>query len=623
MRSLAIFTALVSLSTAARGDGPEAPAKASTPQSEAPARGRALRPTGREIVRAGLDRIAPTLMGRALAGGNTTPPAALADKLGPLGLEPAFVFTGPAGLTPAGDALVAFLGKARFHALDVAVPDAARALADHHAAAPPTIPAGALEAAWSESELGAGADGGARLDAAARALAGRLPPVADGFGLEARVAAEVALVEALAQLVGGLPARPRAAAVLEDERGYYLSPDTVWKGQPAPVATPESLRAAVAAAREGRLGDHLTALAPAHPQYAALVAAAGRYAELCAAGPWPEVSAPPVAKKKGAPPPADAVRALQERLAREALYTGPANGEWDAATQGAVLEVRRLRQLKDKEPLFDADLVRVLSVPCEERVATLVANVRRWRYSAWNGETESVQVNLAGQTLRYYRDGAVVMSQRTIVGSDKSYFSKALGRRFWRNATPILHDTIATVIVNPEWNVPARIAREELEPEIAKNPDYIAKNRFRTKVGGDGVTYYIQESGPGNALGRIKILFPNDESVYLHDTPGRQAFNLPVRALSHGCVRVQNAVDFGAELVRSDMAKRGIAFDPKTIVDHVAGSRMMRIYELEHEIPVFLEYYTASVDDAGQVWFHPDVYGYDADLLHPERNTVP
>jgi murein L,D-transpeptidase YcbB/YkuD len=261
--------------------------------------------------------------------------------------------------------------------------------------------------------------------------------------------------------------------------------------------------------------------------------------------------------------------------------------------------------------------VRVLNVPCAERLATLLLNVRRWRHSAWHGEREWVQVNLAGQMLRYYRDGALVSANRTVVGSDKSYFSNYLQRRMWKNATPILRDTIATVIVNPEWNVPMRIVREELQPEIDKDPTYVEKHRFKTKKGGDGATYYVQEAGPGNALGRIKILFPNSESVYLHDTPGRNAFKLPVRALSHGCVRLDGAVDFGAELVRSDKAKRGEVFDAKTVKDMATLSTKTRVFELAQEVPVFLEYYTASVDEAGAVWFHPDIYGYDAETASP------
>ncbi len=626
MRVAAMITGVVTMMVVATGH-------AETPKgAAAPTLGRVLKPSGRQALQVGLDRLGPSLVGRILGGfesAASTQPL-LVDKLATLGIAGldavhggGFVFVAGDRLAPAGEALVAFVEKARFHAVDVTLPGALTALASGTPVAPPTIPAGALEAAWSEAS--GTPDAGGRFDAAAKALAKKIAYTPNTSAtVEARVSAEVALVSALATLVAGLPARPRVEPVLEDpERGYYLSPDVVWKTAAPVTASAEEMGKALEAARANRLGEHLEGLVPKHPQYAALVAAAVRYDAMCAEGPWPPVALPKAPKTPKAALQPEAVTALQTRLAREGFLTGAPTGLWDAATQAAVLELRRVRHLKDKTPDFDKDLVRVLEVPCAERLATLILNVKRWRYSAWNNETESVQVNLAGQMMRYYRDGALVMAQRTVVGSDRGYFSKFLGRRHYRNATPILHDSIATVIVNPEWNVPGRIAREELEPEIAKDPAYVAKNRFKTKVGGDGVTYYIQESGPGNALGRIKILFPNSESVYLHDTPGRAAFNLPVRALSHGCVRVQNAVDFGAELVRSDKAKSGEVFDVATIKDIVASTHRMRIFELAHEIPVFFEYYTASVDEAGAVWFHPDVYGYDGEIFHPEAPPEP
>ena len=116
----------------------------------------------------------------------------------------------------------------------------------------------------------------------------------------------------------------------------------------------------------------------------------------------------------------------------------------------------------------------------------------------------------------------------------------------------------------------------------------------------------------GNALGVIKILFPNDEDVYLHDTPKKGAFKLAVRALSHGCVRVQNALDFGLQLLVDDAAKAGRPFDAEALRSR-AGRGGSIIFDLATEVPVFLEYYTASVDDAGLVRFHPDVYAYDVD----------
>lgn len=599
--------------------------------AETPTAGRALKATGRAALAVGLDRLTPALVGRMVGGfesggAERTKLTTKLAELGIAGLDAAhgasFLFVAGAGLSAAGTELVGLIAKARLHAIDVTLPEAVTALATNaKPVAAPQVPAGAIEAAWGQSE---GAD---RLDAAAKALAKQLAYQPAAADIDAQVAAEVALTQALATLVAGLPAKPRTIAVLEHpELGYYLSPDVQWRDQPAPSPTLEAMTAAFAAAREGRLGSHLEGLAPTHPQYTALVKAAERYEGICQAGPWGELAVPKAGKpdkNKQVTYTPEAITALQTRLAREGFYSGVANGAWDEATQAAVMEARRVRHLKTKTPDYDKDLVGALNVPCDERLATLIRNVKRWRYTAWTGQHEWVQVNLAGQIVRLYRDDKLVMLQRTVVGSDKSYFSKSWGRRHWRNATPILTDEIETVIVNPEWNVPGRIAREEIGPEIDKDPTYLDKHKFKVREGKDGATYYTQESGPGNALGRIKVLFPNTESVYLHDTPGKAAFNQPVRALSHGCVRVQNAVDFGAEIVRADFAKQGIPFEAQAIKDIVAGSHRQRVFDLVHKVPVFLEYYTASVDEDGAVWFHPDVYGYDLELTHPEQILEP
>lgn len=602
----------------ARADESHA-AGAPSESPDAPRLGRGLASRGDALVNAGIGRLLDALLGRIREGGDAEPKAKalLADKVRQSQVPALaaaygdrFHFVGPAGLSPAGEALKSVLAEARLNGLDLDVPAAVTTLATAAPAPAPEVPSDAVRAAW-EAAAGVGID---RLDAAAKLLAEKVPGLAPKGSLEveARVAVEVALLEGLAQWMAQAAPVPRQEAVLADkELGIYLSPDTLWRGKAPAPASLEALQAALAAAEAGRLDVHLATLLPKHPQYAALVAAGRRYAGLCQAGGWKPLEVPATEKAARS---ADAVQALEERLAREGFYAAAPSGTWTPELEAAILEYRRVRQLKDK-PLYDKDLVASLNVPCETRLKTLMLNARRWRFSAWNGEQESVQVNLAGQILRYFRDGQLIQKQRTVVGSDKSYFNKSMDRRHWRNATPILHDTIAVVIVNPEWNVPARIARDELEPEIAKDPTYLEKKGFRVVPGTNGGNYYIQASGPGNALGRIKILFPNDESVYLHDTPGRAAFNLPVRALSHGCVRVHNAVELGAELVRADKVKAGETFDPERIRFLATMTTKTWTFKLTQEVPVFLEYYTASVDDDGAIWFHPDIYGYDAETF--------
>lgn len=424
---------------------------------------------------------------------------------------------------------------------------------------------------------------------------------------------ERALHLGLARLVAELPPAPRTEPVLEDaHEHFYVSPDIVWRAAAPRTAAPERLTEARKAALDGSLDRWLWSLAPQHPQYRRLVAASEHYATLCAEGGWPTVPLPKNEKRAEVP---EVAAAFQARLLREGYYvpaSGTPSGVWDDATRAALTAFRETHQIAEKG-VADPNLVDALNVSCADRLATLALNARRWRISAWNREPTRVEVNLAGQELRYYRASELVMFARTVVGSTNWYFDTDLKRRLYMHASPILTNRISQIIIDPVWAVPPRIARNEMDEKISKDPTWLEQHHFRV-VPVNGGSKYVQESGPWNSLGQIKILFPNSEDVYLHDTPKRGAFKLAVRALSHGCVRVQNAVDLGLALLGADAETAGRPIDLAAIRASV-GHGGSKIYDLTTPVPVFLEYYTASVDEAGVTHFHPDIYSYDAETF--------
>ncbi len=191
-------------------------------------------------------------------------------------------------------------------------------------------------------------------------------------------------------------------------------------------------------------------------------------------------------------------------------------------------------------------------------------------------------------------------------------------------ATPTMSDEISYLVFRPYWNVPDSITRRELLPRIAANPDYLRRQRFEVVDGWQDPAVLVdpasvdwttaadefahrlrQRPGPRNSLGLVKFMFPNEHSVYLHDTPATHMFEAPRRAFSHGCVRVQDPVALADFLLRDD---------PRWTTNRIAaamaaGSRQTVV--LDRPVPVHLTYFTAWVQE-GAVNFRADIYGLDS-----------
>jgi murein L,D-transpeptidase YcbB/YkuD len=242
-------------------------------------------------------------------------------------------------------------------------------------------------------------------------------------------------------------------------------------------------------------------------------------------------------------------------------------------------------------------------------ISDIIANMERWRWLPRDLGAFHVFVNIPEFKARLVRDGAQVYETRVVVG-------KAA------NQTPVFSDEMDHLIVNPYWNVPYSIASQELLPSIQANPTgYLAGRNYEVLAGGrvvspssidwSGVNLRSvrirQRPGSGNALGRIKFMFPNQHSVYLHDTPSKRLFNRSARAFSHGCVRVQDPFDFADALLQLDPQ-----WDAAALKKMIGGSE--KRVNLKRPIPVHLTYFTAHVDEAGRLQRRPDIYGHNARL---------
>jgi murein L,D-transpeptidase YcbB/YkuD len=250
----------------------------------------------------------------------------------------------------------------------------------------------------------------------------------------------------------------------------------------------------------------------------------------------------------------------------------------------------------------------VMNAGSDDHIATILANLERWRWMPRDLGHFYVRVNIPNFNLEIYRDGKVVYTTRIVVGQPT-----------WQ--TPVFSHEIQHVIVNPVWNVPTNIAVKEMLPKIQANPGALNGYQVFANINGrfqavdpmmvdwqsvDMRRIQIkQPPGEKNALGSIKFMFPNPFSVYLHDTPSKSFFERDYRALSHGCMRVQNPWEFADALLAEDPNVSAAR------LKKLVGGKETRV-NLTNEIPVHITYFTARVDASGALVFRDDIYGHDA-----------
>jgi len=218
------------------------------------------------------------------------------------------------------------------------------------------------------------------------------------------------------------------------------------------------------------------------------------------------------------------------------------------------------------------------------RKATLARNMERWRWLPRDPGSRYLLVNTAAFEVRYWSGGKLVDRRAVINGKVSS-------------PTPIFAARVTGITFNPWWDIPPNIVREGIGKLARTNP---AAARARGYVWSGGK--FRQRPGPTNSLGLMKLVMPNPFNIYLHDTPSKSLFARPVRAFSHGCVRVSDALGFASVLLGEDRA----AVDAR-----VAGGATATV-SLPGAMPVYIAYFTAGVGPDGQVVFYPDIYGRDA-----------
>jgi murein L,D-transpeptidase YcbB/YkuD len=247
-------------------------------------------------------------------------------------------------------------------------------------------------------------------------------------------------------------------------------------------------------------------------------------------------------------------------------------------------------------------------------------NLERWRWMPRQLGDRYILVNVPAYQMQVMEGEKPALAMRVIVGQPK-------------NPTPLFSDEMTNVVFSPTWNIPESIIRNEMVPHQVNDPSYLERHDIEVVgTSGDAVDlasvdwddersvsgmHFRQAPGPQNALGLVKFIFPNDFDVYLHDTPTDSLFNKTHRALSHGCVRVENPVAL-AQYVMRDRPE----WTPETIAAAMNAQREQAV-PLKKHLPVHIGYWTAWVNPDGSVTYTDDPYKLDEKQAAVEHLGVP
>ena len=230
--------------------------------------------------------------------------------------------------------------------------------------------------------------------------------------------------------------------------------------------------------------------------------------------------------------------------------------------------------------------------------ALIQVNMDRWRWLPRDLGKFYLLTNVPEFQLRLTVNNEIIRSYRTIVGKPG------------RTATPQLAEVVEGVIFNPTWTVPQSIVKgENLGAQLLADPAKAKRENYKVTKNKDGSITVVQQPGPGNALGLMKLDMPNEHAIFLHDTPNRNLFKLAQRALSHGCVRTERATELAIT-----MAILGAGMTPDDAVGIVTSGKYTRV-AMTRTFPVYLTYFTMASDITGKMGKFTDLYGRDAPVL--------
>ena len=318
-----------------------------------------------------------------------------------------------------------------------------------------------------------------------------------------------------------------------------------------------------------------------------------KYTAIAKAGGWPSIPGPIRKIKKGH-------KSVNMAVLKKFLNI---TGDFTQQDSSAVYNDSIIKAVKNFQSRFGltqngiitSATLKEMNVPVTERIKQILINMNRMRWLPQKPAGQLIIVNIPEFKLAVYDGKNKVFDMPVVVGKDG-------------HNTTIFSDRLTTIVFCPFWDVPESIVKKEIIPSMQKQKNYLKKNDMEITGHINGLPVIRQKPGDKNSLGKVKFLFPNSFNIYFHDTPAKSLFNNDVRAFSHGCIRLKDPEKLADYLLINDPA-----WTPEKI--HKAmNSHHEKSVSVKNPIPVFITYYTAWVDDNGELNFRNDIYGHDNDV---------
>lgn len=368
-------------------------------------------------------------------------------------------------------------------------------------------------------------------------------------------------------------------------------------------------------AYDSQMDSFFNGLRPANAAYYRLRDVLQHYSDIQKKGGWTLISPGPPLKMGDTN---ERVEKLRKRLIVTEDMASPSRHVKASVFDESLMKgVQHFQRRHGIEPngVVGPSTLSAMNVPVEDRIQQIELNLERWRWIPHDLGSRYILVNIANYSLVVVENQATVLEMRVVVG------------RTYRR-TPVFSEKMKFLVLNPFWNVPFKIAVEDKLPLIRKNPMYLSQQHIKVfengsenapeinpvlidwyRVNAGNFPYRLrQDPGPSNALGRIKFMFPNKFSIYLHDTPQRSLFKRTTRDFSSGCIRIEKPVELATYLLRNDPGW------PSQRITDVLKSGVTTVAYIKDPIPVHLLYWTAWVAEDGIVHFVNDIYNRDPPL---------